>query len=122
MYLLYVCVFLDDDEEGTEGDNKDSTETNKDAKKKKSEINVGSEHVRKVEVYYCDLCKMYLPRLEEPEPALKKHCRTRTHLQRYVRHRDDRELRKQAEKMHRKNQEAKDAKEAKETKDKMGTT
>lgn len=53
---------------------------------------------------------MYLPRHEEPEAALKKHCRIRTHLQRYVRHRDDKELRKQAEKMHRKNQEAKEAK------------
>uniref|UniRef100_A0A6M2DTG6 Uncharacterized protein n=1 Tax=Xenopsylla cheopis TaxID=163159 RepID=A0A6M2DTG6_XENCH len=109
---------VDDDEEEEEeekaeadGEKKDSSEAEKSPKKKKkTEINVGSEHVRKIEVYYCELCKMYLPRHEEPEAALKKHCRIRTHLQRYVRHRDDKELRKQAEKMHRKNQEAKEAK------------
>lgn len=65
-------------------------------------------------MYFCELCRLYLPRLDQPERALSIHCRTRTHLQRYVRYRDDRALRNKAEKIHHRKEVAKEnaAKEA----------
>lgn len=77
-------------------------------------IVLGSEYVKKIEVYFCELCRLYLPRLDQPERALSIHCRTRTHLQRYVRYRDDRALRNKAEKIHHRKEVAKEnaAKEA----------
>uniref|UniRef100_A0A6P7FBN7 Uncharacterized protein LOC114327716 isoform X1 n=1 Tax=Diabrotica virgifera virgifera TaxID=50390 RepID=A0A6P7FBN7_DIAVI len=46
---------------------------------------VGLEKIRKIEAYYCDLCKMYLQRAEESEmaPILARHCKQRVHVQRY---------------------------------------
>lgn len=69
---------------------------------------LGAEYVKKIEVYFCDLCRLYLPRLDQPERALAIHCRTRTHLQRYVRYRDDRALRNKAEKIHHRKEAAKE--------------
>jgi hypothetical protein len=69
---------------------------------------LGSEYVKKIEVYFCELCRIYLPRLDQPERALSIHCRTRTHLQRYVRYRDDRALRSKAEKIHHRKEVAKE--------------
>ncbi|KAJ9592537.1 hypothetical protein L9F63_015810, partial [Diploptera punctata] len=89
----------DDDDEGKHKDKKDGEE------KKKTEHNLGSEYIKKVEVLFCELCRLYLPRLDQPERALSIHCRTRNHLQRYVRYRDDRALRSKAEKIHRKEKE-----------------
>lgn len=54
------------------------------------------------------MCHIYLPRLDQPERALSIHCRTRTHLQRYVRYRDDRALRSKAEKIHHRKEVAKE--------------
>lgn len=42
--------------------------------KMKTEINVGNEHVKKVEVYYCELCRFYLPLNDDQSAALAKHC------------------------------------------------
>lgn len=82
---------------------------NAEAKKKEvispeKQINVGIESIRKVEVHYCDLCLMYLPRAEENEiPAvLAKHCKQRTHMQRYIRFKEDKEIAKRAERLQRK--------------------
>lgn len=69
---------------------------------------LGSEYVKKIEVFFCELCRLYLPRLDQPERALSIHCRTRTHLQRYVRYRDDRALRSKAEKIHHRKEVAKE--------------
>lgn len=81
-----------------------------DSKKKDSEgkpkevINVGIENIRKVEVHYCDLCRMYLPRADEGEidKIISKHCKQRTHLQKYIRYKEDKELTKRAERLQRK--------------------
>lgn len=75
------------------------------------EINVGVEHVQKVEVYYCDLCRYYLPRKDEVESVLliKHHCASRPHLRSFVRYRNDQQLRLEAERIHRKRQEKKEA-------------
>ncbi|XP_053617165.1 zinc finger protein on ecdysone puffs-like isoform X2 [Plodia interpunctella] len=74
-------------------------------KKPKVEINIGSEHIKKLEVWWCELCRVYLPRAEaggaEEAEALRRHCRLRIHLGRYVQHRDTRTLRKHAERIHR---------------------
>ncbi|KAG6440573.1 zinc finger protein on ecdysone puffs isoform X2 [Manduca sexta] len=74
-------------------------------KKPKVEINIGSEHIKKMEVWWCELCRLYLPRAEpggaEEAEALRRHCRLRIHLGRYVQHRDTRTLRKHAERIHR---------------------
>ncbi|GBP60788.1 hypothetical protein EVAR_41127_1 [Eumeta japonica] len=56
-------------------------------------------------VWWCELCRVYLPRAEagstEESEALRRHCRLRMHLGRYVQHRDTRTLRKHAERIHR---------------------
>ncbi|XP_023939468.1 zinc finger protein on ecdysone puffs isoform X2 [Bicyclus anynana] len=74
-------------------------------KKPKVEINIGSEHIKKMEVWWCELCRVYLPRAEtgstEEAEALRRHCRLRGHLGRYVQHRDTRTLRRHAERIHR---------------------
>lgn len=79
----------------------------------KPEINVGNEHMKKVEVYYCDLCRFYLPYNEEQEAALKKHCGTRSHLRSYLRYKENQNLRLAAEKIHRRHQEQREAKREK---------
>ncbi|KAK4879119.1 hypothetical protein RN001_007265, partial [Aquatica leii] len=62
-------------------------------------INVGIEQIRKIEVYYCELCHMYLPRVENAdlERTLAKHCKQRTHMQRYIRYKEDKEIASRAE-------------------------
>lgn len=47
---------------------------------------VGKEFCKKVEVYYCELCKFNLPPHDDVEQQLSLHCRNRVHLQRYVQH------------------------------------
>ncbi|XP_058829003.1 zinc finger protein on ecdysone puffs-like [Topomyia yanbarensis] len=75
---------------------------------------IGSEHVTKVEVQYCDLCNMYLPRREDPEKVLRLHCKTRSHLRVYIRNREDKKLRERAERIHKKKlSDAKTKKDAK---------
>ncbi|XP_073976126.1 uncharacterized protein isoform X2 [Rhodnius prolixus] len=77
-----------------------SKDGSKEKKKEKKEIKLGSEFCKLMEVYFCELCKIYLPRLDDKERALTVHCRSRTHLQRYIRSRDDRNLRRKAVKLH----------------------
>ncbi|XP_075972218.1 uncharacterized protein LOC142974007 isoform X2 [Anticarsia gemmatalis] len=90
---------VEDDDSG--GEKKDESTP----KKVKVEINIGSEHIKKMEVWWCELCRVYLPRVEaggtEEAEALRRHCRLRIHLGRYVQHRDTRTLRKHAERIHR---------------------
>lgn len=69
----------------------------------------GADYVKKVEVMYCELCAIYLPRTGEEDVALANHCRTRNHLQRYVRYKDDRALRKEAERIHRRDKAEQEA-------------
>ncbi|XP_065076846.1 uncharacterized protein LOC135700307 [Ochlerotatus camptorhynchus] len=79
---------------------------------------IGGEHVKKVEVQYCDLCNMYLPRREDPEKILAIHCKTRSHLKLYIRQREDKKLRERAERIHKKKlSDAKAKKDAKKEKD-----
>lgn len=87
----------------------------KEAEPKKEKINVGIEQVRKVEVYYCDLCRMYLPRVEDSElpRVLAKHCKLRTHMQQYVRYKEDKELAKHAERLQRKENAERESREKK---------
>lgn len=74
----------------------------------------GADYVKKVEVMYCELCAIYLPRTSEEDVALANHCRTRNHLQRYVRYKDDRALRKEAERIHRRDKAEQEARKAQE--------
>lgn len=67
----------------------------------KTEINVGNEHVKKVEVYYCELCRYYFPLTEDQTTALSKHCGSRSHLRSYLRYKENQNLRLAAEKIHR---------------------
>ncbi|KAL6426147.1 hypothetical protein ACFW04_009009 [Cataglyphis niger] len=101
---------VDEDEESndkkkekTEGES--SSEAEKKSKSKQM-IKVGAEYIKRVEVQYCELCKVYLPRSENTERALALHCSMRSHLKsivsccRYVRDNDDKALRRQAERIH----------------------
>ena len=40
---------------------------------------VGQDFVKKVEAYYCDVCKRYLARMEPLDKVIELHCRTRAH-------------------------------------------
>lgn len=71
----------------------------------KANVLIGSEHVKKVEAFYCDICHYFLPRNKDPEQALKKHCNVRTHLRNYLREKEDETLRLAAEKVARRKQE-----------------
>lgn len=66
------------------------------------DINIGIEHVHKVEVHYCDLCRYYFPRLkkeDDMEARLKRHCQSRGHLRAYLQFKDDELLRQDAERL-----------------------
>lgn len=79
---------------------------------------IGGEHVKKVEVQYCDLCSMYLPRREDSDKIVASHCKTRSHLKLYIRQREDKKLRERAERIHKKKlSDAKAKKDAKKEKD-----
>ncbi|XP_051155147.1 DBIRD complex subunit ZNF326-like isoform X2 [Leptopilina boulardi] len=97
---------VDAEEDEENGDKKkkeksegEGTDTEKKAKTKQM-IKVGSEYIKRVEVQFCELCKVYLPRSENNERAVALHCSTRSHLKRYVRDNDDKALRRQAERIH----------------------
>lgn len=72
-----------------------------------AEINVGNEHVKKIEVLYCELCRYYLPHLEDPVAALTKHCSTRNHLRAYLRYKENQSLKITAEMIHRRDHKEK---------------
>lgn len=73
----------------------------------RDEINVGNEHVKKIDVLYCELCRYYLPHLEDPEAALQKHCSTRNHLRAYLRYKENQSLKITAELIHRRDHKEK---------------
>ncbi|KAL1517487.1 hypothetical protein ABEB36_001247 [Hypothenemus hampei] len=88
--------------EVVEEDAEDDAEERK--KKKKKKVSVGVEQIKKIEAYYCDLCRMFLPRGTENEfqEIVAGHCRKRFHTQRYIRYKESQELKKKAEKLQRK--------------------
>lgn len=98
-----MIFFLDEDSVKKEGKELDS----------KDQVTVGIEQIRKVEVYYCELCRMYLPRIEEADVqrVLTKHCRMRIHMQQYVRYKEDKDLAKHAERLQRKENEEREKEE-----------
>ncbi|XP_014261687.1 glutamic acid-rich protein-like isoform X1 [Cimex lectularius] len=100
------------DDENADGEGAEKTGEKK--KKKKEEIKLGAEHCKLVEVYFCELCKIYLSRSEDREKTLTLHCRSRTHLQRYIRHRDDKSLRRRAVKLHKEHEKEKEQLKKKE--------
>ncbi len=92
-----------DDQNENEEEQSDKKEEHSavDEIKPKVEINVGNEHVKKVEVYYCELCRFYLPLNDDQSAALSKHCGSRSHLRAYLRYKENQNLRLAAEKIHR---------------------
>lgn len=87
-YIAFHCAFIAEDEESNdkkkekvEGEN--TSESEKKSKGKQM-IKVGAEYIKRVEVQYCELCKVYLPRSENTERAIALHCSTRSHLKRYI--------------------------------------
>lgn len=97
---MHIC-FSDDPtaDPSEEGDESGAGE------RQKRDINVGSEHVKKVETLYCELCRVYLSHRDDEERVLKNHCGVRSHLRAYLRHKEDKSLRQEAERVHRKQQE-----------------
>uniref|UniRef100_A0A0C9R0F9 Pep_3 protein n=1 Tax=Fopius arisanus TaxID=64838 RepID=A0A0C9R0F9_9HYME len=95
-------VDAEEGEELAEKKKKDETSQEVEPKKAKTKqmIKVGAEYIKRVEVQFCELCKVYLPRNENSERAVALHCSTRSHLKRYVRDNDDKALRRQAERIH----------------------
>ncbi|XP_033224303.1 protein split ends-like isoform X2 [Belonocnema kinseyi] len=97
-------VDVEEEEESGEKKKKEKPEGEADEAEKKPKtkqmIKVGSEYIKRVEVQFCELCKVYLPRSENNERAVALHCSTRSHLKRYVRDNDDKALRRQAERIH----------------------
>ena len=84
----------DEDDEDDDDDEEEDDE---------NQMIIGEEHVKKVQVQYCDLCNMYLPRrTENQDRVLREHCKKRSHLKLYIRFRNDKKLREQAERFHKK--------------------
>lgn len=118
-----IDIGVDDDDTSNEKNNKDANDENTvgngttiiKSRSSAQDVNVGNEHVKKVEVYYCELCRYYLPMKEEYEIALRKHCATRSHLRSYLRFKENQNLRAAAEKIHRRHQEQREAKKEKES-------
>ncbi|XP_053664635.1 uncharacterized protein LOC128713791 [Anopheles marshallii] len=83
----------DDDEEDDDFDEDDE-----------NQMIIGAEYVKNVQVQFCELCNMYLPRrsVENQERILRDHCKKRPHLKLYIRFRNDKKLREQAERIHKK--------------------
>lgn len=48
------------------------------------ETPVGQDFVKKIETYYCDVCKRYLARMEPLDKVIELHCRTRAHHTAYA--------------------------------------
>lgn len=93
-----------------EESDENTVEPVKPAEVTRAEINVGNEHVKKIEVLYCELCRYYLPHLEDPEAALQKHCSTRNHLRAYLRFKENQSLKITAELIHRRDNKDKHTK------------
>lgn len=81
------------------------------------DINIGIEHVNKIEVHYCDLCRYYLPIRDDIDTRIKRHCQSRAHLKAYLQFKDDELLRQDAERLARKKRPAPKVKEEKKTDD-----
>lgn len=77
---------------------------------KESKVNVGAEHVKKTEGFYCDLCRLFFACKEDEEAVLKKHCATRSHLKAFLRYKEDQNLRAEAERIQRRQKDKKDVK------------
>lgn len=80
-------------------------------------INVGSEHIKKVEVSYCELCVQYISHRGDQNLQLQRHCSSRSHMRNYIRYKDDKALKKEAEALHKKRKAEREKKE-KEQKEK----
>uniref|UniRef100_A0A069DXG9 Putative apoptosis antagonizing transcription factor/protein transport protein n=1 Tax=Panstrongylus megistus TaxID=65343 RepID=A0A069DXG9_9HEMI len=128
-FMVLDAVGSGDDSEGEKSENEAAEEKADDIKEKikdgskekkkkeKKEIKLGSEYCKLMEVYFCELCKIYLPRLDDKERALTVHCRSRTHLQRYIRSRDDRNLRRKAVKLHKEREKLREKEKKSSNKD-----
>lgn len=83
-----MLASLTEDEESNDKkkDKAEGDNSNEGEKKTKSKqmIKVGAEYIKRVEVQYCELCKVYLSRSENVERAIALHCSTRSHLKRYA--------------------------------------
>lgn len=112
------------DSVGELDENPASNEEAEKEEKKKEKVSVGIEQIKKIESYYCDLCRMFLPRGTENEypDILAGHCRKRFHMQRYIRHKENEELKKRAEKLQRKETAEKEKKKEETTKKKDDDT
>lgn len=97
-------------EENDEAPVEKAPEVEKPRTERTESVNVGNEHVKKIEVLYCDLCRYYLPHLEDPEAALQKHCSTRNHLRAYLRYKENQSLKITAELIHRRDHKDKHSK------------
>lgn len=98
--IIIACHFMSDLMEQMEQDA---------ANEDDDDVNIGIEHVNKVEVYYCDLCRYYLPPRDDVEVRIKWHCQSRAHLRAYLQFKDDELLRQDAERLAKKRSDAKKA-------------
>lgn len=83
----------------------EAEEESKNAETKDSVMNMGIEKIKKVEAYYCELCKMYLSRHcsgAEADEIIASHCRNRIHMRNLVRHQEDLDIEKRLKKLQRK--------------------
>lgn len=87
LIIVNILPLFTEDEESNDKKKEKEGESSSEAEKKskgKQMIKVGAEYIKRVEVQYCELCKIYLPRSENTERAVALHCSTRSHLKRYI--------------------------------------
>ncbi|XP_071444813.1 trichohyalin isoform X2 [Hetaerina americana] len=95
-----------DEAEGDSGQPKEKTDKTEKDERKRREVRLGVEYIKKVEVLFCELCRRYLPRHDQRERAIALHCTKGYHLDSY---RNDKAMRREAERIHRKEMEKKKA-------------
>ncbi|KAK6629110.1 hypothetical protein RUM43_002927 [Polyplax serrata] len=86
-YMVLDSVGSGDEVEDSKDEKTEETikSENKSGEEDEDDINIGVEFIRKVEAFYCEVCRFYLPRLADEEKALRTHCRTQNHYLRYLR-------------------------------------
>ncbi|KAL0280181.1 UNVERIFIED_CONTAM: hypothetical protein PYX00_001553 [Menopon gallinae] len=82
----------DEAEDGKDEKDDESTKKEKEQKANEEDVDLGAEFVHKVEVLYCEVCRIYLPRFIDEKRAMKVHCWTKTHLRCYFRFGNDKLL------------------------------
>lgn len=96
---------IDADVEALLNETQTNEENSEDNSEEKERTPVGSEFVKEITAFYCEICEHYSADKGSLEAYTKKHCLQRSHLKAYLRHKEE-------EKNAKKRKEARDKKKS----------